>query len=50
MVERRRFPVLRGLPAAACAFLPVLGLAAGDPPEPHCSDDRAENICWVPPG
>ena len=50
MVERRRFPVLRGLLAAACALLPVLGLAADDPPEPHCSDDRAENICWVPPG
>lgn len=52
MVERRRFPVLAGLLAIALLVRPLPGAeAAGDdPPEPHCSDDRAENICWVPPG
>ena len=50
MGKRRRCSVLAGLLGAACTFLPVLAAAGGDPPAPHCSDDRAENICWVPPG
>ena len=52
MGRQRRRPTLLGSLATVLAVgLPGGVEAAGnDPPQPHCSDDRNENICWVPPG
>lgn len=52
MGERRRIHVFAG--RAATVLVLLSGSAApapgGEPPPAHCSDDRVENICWVPPG
>ena len=41
-----------GLLGAALLIWPgfASGTAGAEPLRPHCSDDRPENICWIPPG
>ena len=53
-VGRRVRAFLRTL-GTPLATIPLLAgspglLVAEEPPAAHCSDDRAENICWIPPG